>query len=68
VKFPIGGIVRELNFCAGAQNSAGIGETPIPTVIVWMEEDMLDMSIRLRLSPERHVFQVFNFYWRYLNV
>lgn len=35
VKFPIGGKVRE-------RESARFGETPKPTVTVWIEEDVLN--------------------------
>jgi hypothetical protein len=56
VKFPIGGKVRE-------RASAGFGATPEPTVIVWMEEDVLMLCkgqsvsalfhASKRLTPER---------------
>jgi len=44
VKFPIGGKVRE-------RESARPGETPGPTVTVWMEEDVSD--IRALCAPLR---------------
>jgi len=47
VKFPIGGKVREQHvFRPTLKDVCRIGEIPIPTVTVWMEEDLrLDASL-----------------------
>jgi hypothetical protein len=53
----------------GASTGAGTGATPVPTVIVWMEEDFDDTPVEpgagsdsgTLVEPERHVFQAFYF-------